>query len=407
MRAFCVIIVLLVSPSVLLYAQSFAIFQTASLAYNGISATRVGSISQATSQFDVTNKQMMARSTHIARSDVANVQLLDSNFYVQTDGGQELGSGAAATVTASIEYPAGVCTQIKFSGSSSGSVPNSGTLVSDSAAVSIPNGSTFWVRRYWTSTGGVIYGPVNGGGFTTITGDVTRVGVSGILDQTVSCDAITNNVSGFSMPLGIISTISKPSLCILGDSIAFGIGDSTSATGDKGMVARAIGPAFGYTNLAAPSDSAFAYTIRTHTGRAATYPYCSHKIIGYGANDLNGGRSLAQLETALTSVYASLGVGARAFQNTILPWDSNPAACSTPTGWETARVTFNDALKGGTYGPSKGMFDTAGAVETSTDSGAWKTTPQAWSGDCIHPSDFGAAQVATLGAIDTTRIVLP
>lgn len=386
----------------ILHAQSFAIFQVAGSTYNGISATRTGVSAQATASFDTTNKQMMARSAHIARAGISNVKIIESNFFV--DSGFEVGSGATAVIKASIEYPQGVCTQILFSGSSSGNVVNGSTLLSDGVNVSIPNGATFWVRRYWTSTGGVIYT----GNIQTITGDNLNVGVSGIADQTVSCDGITNSGSNIlSIPLAIVSPIAVPSLCFLGDSITYGIGDSTSANGDRGAVARSIGPTFGYTNLGAPSDKAQTYVAQSHAGRGATYPYCSHKIVWYGANDLNGGRTAAQLESDLTTVYGTLGTGARVFQNSILPWDSNAPTCSTVLSWEAQRLILNDALKGGSFGPSKGAFDTSGVVETSIDSGAWKTTPQAWSGDCIHPNPFGAGQIATIGAIDVSRIILP
>lgn len=383
----------------------FALFQVHSLTYSGISATRAA-VNQGS--LDTTNKQLMTRSGHFARSTITSIKIIASNFYVDLGTQLETGSGATATVTASVEYPAGVCTQLLFSASASGSISDGSTLESDVVNVSIPSGAQFWIRQFWTSTGGTIYSGFPPGGDATNMGDSLRVAVSGLTDQTVSCGTVTKNVNdSLHWPLAIISRITAPSVCIIGDSIAAGTGDDYSASGDLGSVARSIGSSFGYTNLAIPSSRADEF-VSSHTQMVKVLPFCTAGIIEYGTNDLSSGHSVAQLESDLTTIYGYFSVGSQIFQTTILPRPSTSNGCTTLGGqtlptWEANRLTFNDALKGGSFGPVSGQFDLSSAVETAVDSGFWITSPR-YSIDCIHGNQAGYLHIQSSGVIDTSRI---
>lgn len=405
-KAFIVIVVLLIS------AIPLKSWVHGSATYYGLSATRPA-VNYVTSSFDTTNKQLMARSGHFARSPISSIQIVTSNFYVDATPGiqrVETGSGATATVTASIEYPAGVCTQVLFSGVSSGSIADGNILLSDSIAVSIPSGAQFWVRQFWTSAGGAIYTFFPPGANLADMGDALRVAVSGLSDQTVSCGTVTKNVNdALHWPLGIISPMAAPSVCIIGDSIAAGSVDDYSPSGDMGSIARSIGPVFGYVNMAVPSEKAQDF-INSHTQRAKMFSYCSAGIVEHGTNDMAAaiGATAAQLEGLLTTIYGYFS-GPQVFQSTILPRPTTTDGCATLgnqtlPSWEAQRVIFNDALKTSSFGPISGNFDVASAIETSTDSGFWITSPR-YSGDCIHPNLAGNIHIPNTGAINTARII--
>lgn len=371
--------------------------------YEGLVATRAAS--NWITSFDTTNKQIMVRSTHIARDNITSLKIIASNFY--TTGGAELGSGATATVSASVEYPSGTCTQILFSGSASGSIADGSTLTADYSTVSIPNGATFWIRQFWQSSGGALYYI----SYPTITGDQLKKAVSGLADQTLTCGAITGGATGLMLPLAIIAQTTKPTICVVGDSIAWGLQGLPTTAGDNGIITPTTGPLFGYSNLSAPGEAANVFVLNS-TQRQKVFPYCSHAISNYGSNDLAASRTVAQIKTALTSIYGFFSAGVKVFQTTILPRPSTSNSCATLGGqtlqsFEANRVTLNTDLRSAAFGPNSGMFDASSIVETGLNTGFWDTSPSAYSNDCIHPNTFGYATVTSSGIIDTSRIHLP
>ena len=111
----------------------------------------------------------MGRSYHVAMDNISSLQLV-------------LIGEANASDTASIEYPAGTFTQVKFGGSATGTVPSGGILTSDSVSVTIPKGATFYVRRYHVAPTNV---GIYTGGIDIPGGDALHYGASGIADQTM------------------------------------------------------------------------------------------------------------------------------------------------------------------------------------------------------------------------------
>lgn len=387
--------------------------------YEGLIATRarvnnIGSFPG----FDTTNKQLMVRSTHVARTDITSLKIMAVNFYRSSSGGFEPGSGATATVSASVEYPATTCTRITFSSSNDGSIPDADVLLSDSTSVTIPNGATFWIRQYIRSSGGTIYDTPFPG---RITGDQFKVGVT-VTDQTMSGDTITGGDVGMHFPLGIIGPTRNPSVAIIGDSIGYGLGGSPTSIGDMGTVAPSIGPVFAYTDLSVPGERAGSTNgyVNASINRAKIYPYVSHIINELGLNDIADiPNDLPGLKTRIGSLYTQLAArapSALVFQTTLTPGVSTSDACATLGGQtsfpevEAPRTGFNDELRAATFGPPGGCFELADVIETSRNSGFWKTSPQKYSDGptaCSHLNTYGYGRLVTDGAIDTSRIHKP
>lgn len=396
--------------AILVSTQAPSYFPHGAVQYQGIAATR-GGIS-VTGTLDTTNKQMMVKTTHVARSPITSLKIVTSNFYFNPTTRVEAGSGAVASISASIEYPSGTCTQVLFSASANGSIPDINTLTSDATMLFIPTGAQFWVRQFWRSTGGIIYTA----SYPQVTGDQIKRAVSGLTDQTMSCDAITGGATGLHLPLAIIASTASPTLCLLGDSIPFGnitatTFDTPNANGDLGLLSPTLGPLFGYSNISASADTAASF-VAGNTQRVKVLPFCSHGIVEYGTNDLFAGDSAATLQANLSTIYGLFPATSKVFQTTILPRPTTSDGCATLgnqtlPSFEAARLTMNNALKGATFGPNSGTFDTSSLVETATNSGFWKTSPSLWSADCIHPSVFGYAQYPSSGIIDTARIHRP
>ena len=162
----CVLLIVLLCPS-LVYALD---------AYTGLVATRGLQMTETRS----TNRQSNSRSPHVARTALTSIQVVFPGWYINGSL-NETAPGAAITIKASVEYPAGTFTQLLFSGVTSGTVPNGGYLVSDALTVSIADGETFWVRSFLESTSLLI--AISG--LTIATGQQYEEAVSGLTDKSM------------------------------------------------------------------------------------------------------------------------------------------------------------------------------------------------------------------------------
>ena len=362
-------------------------------AYTGFVATR----GLQPDTLNATNRQAMSRSTHYTRTDVTSFKIIVPNWYINGSL-NETGSGSAMSVTGSIEYPVGVFTQVLFSGGATGSVPNNSYLISDTITVTIPTDTQFWIRLYATSTTGIIYSsaqPNTLGQF--------EMGVSGITDRTMG-GSISNLGNAFA-PVAIIGTTTKPSFLLIGDSIMYGVADSSSPNGfaDIGPYARAVGPTYGYSKLARTSDTAAKF-VSGHTNRGTLFQYATHVICNYGSNDLFvSSRTDVQLKADLATIAGystSLGTAGPTYFATIAPrtqssdsWATLGNQSQSNGTAEGYRVSVNQHLRAGLVGSR--TFNTASAVETSQDSGFWKSP--SYTADGTHPSS--AAIVLMLNEI--------
>lgn len=375
--------------------------------YTGLVATRcLAPISRNT-----TNRQLMSRSPHYARTAITSLQIMVANWFVNPASTHaEIGTGSDATVTASIEYPANTFTQVLFGGVASGTVPDVSQLLSDAVAVTIPKDALFWVRIYWVSTTGTLSVPHDLSG-TGLPGAGLEVGVSGITDKTMS-GTVTAADNEFP-PVAIIGTTSQPSVVIVGDSI--GLGDSFKetigdASGDFGVVARSIGPSYAYASLCQNGDQGEDF-VASHTNRAAIFAYASHLICEYGSNDLyTVGASAATVLATQQTIWGymtALGAEKKAYQTTITPRTTSTDSWAT-TGNQTLvsgtvearRTSLNNTLRGIPTGLTD-CFDVADAIETSRDSGIWRVTGAAngYTADGIHPNTDGSLLIPASGVI--------
>ena len=201
------------------------------------------------------NHQLMSRSAQVATDNITKLKVALQNFWV--NGGVEAGNGGSTTVTASIEYPAGTFTQLKFSGSSSGTIPSGSLLFSDYATVTIPSGATFWVREFDNNASGILLNSWQ------VSGEALNAAASGLSDQTLG-GTITNIGSYSHPPLAIVGPTSKAAVCIVGDSLGFGYNDTdTLLNGDIGLVAKSFPTTLAFANLSGNGLKASNYLANT------------------------------------------------------------------------------------------------------------------------------------------------
>ena len=375
--------------------------------YTGLVATRC----LAPTSLNTTNKQLMSRSPHYARTAITSLQIVIPNWYVLPSGAHgETGSGADASVKASIEYPANTFTQILFSAAATGTVPNGGQLISDTTTVSIPDGALFWVRIFWDGGVGGVLSIAHDLSGTGLPGAGLELAVSGLTDKTMS-GTVTAADNEFS-PVAIIGTTTRPSVVIVGDSIA--LGDSTKestgdASGDFGIVARSIGPQYAYAQYAQNGDQA-EDIVASHTNREALFAYASHLVSEYGSNDLfTNSASAATVLGLQQTIWGWMSArGGQAYQTTITPrttstdsWATTGNQAQVSSANNTRRIDLNTQIRAVPAGLS-GYFDVADAIETTRNSGVWKVTGSAngYTADGVHPNTEGSVLVRESHNVD-------
>ena len=350
-----------------------------------------------------TNTQTMAQSRHFARDAVSAIRLVASNWYVQVSGGvaSETGSGGTMTVTASVSTDLSSWTPVTWGGNSSASIADGDNAVSDDVAISLTDGQEFYVRM-WKSVAGsgrAIYCNVYS---DSTNNELFRIGTS-VTDSTDG-SAFTGTANEyFAGPTAILGITAKPAILIIGDSISYGLNDtySPSDSGDLGKFAPSIGSDFAYIMAARSSDLAQQF-LASSAKRVALATYATHVIGGHGRNDLDLGRTAAEIEADIESIAGLFSIPV--WWDTIPPRTSSTDSFATVenqtvSSTNTHRATVNDWLRAGPAALA-GAFDSCQAIENDPDNNDGKWKAGSITSDGQHPNGDGYALIASSGEID-------
>jgi hypothetical protein len=322
---------------------------------------------------------------------------------------------AAFTMKAAIEV-GGVVRPLTFNGLASVTVGQGGEVFSDPVAIELVAGDFFYVRTY-ISSGTWYPGRIawtSGMGGWTATTDLTGLSAGSIADNT--------SFTVMPSPHVIVGRSKGASVIVIGDSIGYGYGDgaggglaggvhtSVTKNGSQGFIGLACQTVGGLVNLGVSSDTAQKF-VTSHFRRGALSRFANTAICQYGRNDLSNGRTLAQVQADVITIWNKCNLrGLRTLQTTITPVSTSTAgwtttASQTASGNLTTRNSFNawlrdgapmsagaavatgtggasrcQVLQGGTVvaaasgaaHPLYAVADVGSAAETTTTSGIWK-----------------------------------
>lgn len=352
--------------------------------------------------FDSVNKQIMSSVPLQARDHIQSLRFRFGNYYVNS--GSETGSGATAGITCGIEYPTGVFTQVKFSGSASGSIPNNNELISDETIIQIPDGAEFIVHTRFTSTGGVLYNEKSNG--------ISAMTVSGGTDKTMT-GGVVDDGNGYSYsPIAVLGMTRRRTVVLVGDSHVVGRDDTPDATRDLGSLQRSIGPYFGTIVLAKSGDSANGY-VGSHTRRQAVIDaYATDLVVQLAHNDLyNSGRTPAQVKASVETILGYAPDHVRKFVTTLQPKTTSTDDWATLGNMTVDPATsnaqtYNGLVRAGSIVGADGFFDICRAIESSVDSGKQKVTGAAfgYTVDGSHLNREGQILIRDSGVVDVGLI---
>ncbi len=378
-------------------------FTTTLTPYLGYVATR-GYIAVGDNTSD---KSLMSRTFHYARTNITSLQLALPNWWINGSASSEQLIAGIATTTASIEYPAGTFTRVTFGGSATGTIPASGTLVSDPVSVSIPNGAEFWVRIFLENSHGIVFTGQGDPNF----GDAMTASTSIVSDQTMGGTVASTTGASIYMPAAIIGTTTQPSVFIVGDSRVYGNADqSDDASGDVGEVARAIGPNFAYVNAGASglrTDYLIDFLNADFPSDANMFKlasYASDVINQTAVVDVILGSTTPQVENSLTTLWALFPSHIPVYQTTMPPWTTSTdgwttLANQTPNSDDAARIGTNDFIRTTPSGLA-GYFEVANLMESSQDSGLWKVP--GYTTDGVHETTAANIDIENSGVFATS-----
>lgn len=327
----------------------------------------------------------MARSTHVAKETLSSLRIVIPAAYVYTGTVQETPAGGDLTVTASIEYPLGTLTQVKFSGVAAGTVTDGTLLISDPVAVSIPEGKTFWVRQFLS--GPYIPYQFSENPVTGSRGDAYYNSASAT-DQTMDSGAVlVEHATSLITPAAIIGTTTKRSYALIGDSRVRGYLDTQPTAQGVGEFEPNMRGA-GHLNIAYNGSKASDF-LSSNTLRSQLVGYCTDIIVGYGINDLASGVSAATIRSNIEAI-AALYPSKRAHVGTVCPRSASTdnwvtVGGQSPFAQEAERQALNASIRAGLTG-FYSFVDTAAAVEDRDTPGVWRAN---LTDDGIHANGAG------------------
>jgi lysophospholipase L1-like esterase len=344
------------------------------------------------------NKQQMSRTGHFARDHIVAVRLVLANYAVNSSG-VEVGTGGPASFTASVEYPAGVFNQARFSGEVTGIAPSASIIVSDLTKVTVPKGKRLWAKVWRADPLGIIYNSFTWFKSTATHGDAFNFSTTTVPDTTMSATATNLDANNLYVPLAIIGYTRRGSVLILGDSLPTGQNDTGDASGDVGLF-RYIGAARGYINGARPGDRAMWFKDNSVLRRSLGQ-YVSDIIVQHTINDIgSGGRSVAEVQADLTTIGNLLRADyptKRLWLATSIPQTADSTNAAPGTN-ETKRVQLND-WKRTTPDPYDGCIELADAVENSRNGGLFASGTYI-NTDGTHMTAAGYTAIAPSGFVD-------
>ncbi|WP_168218868.1 LamG domain-containing protein [Limnoglobus roseus] len=370
------------------------------------------------SQNTTASTKIMTRKAHYARDSITSLQLIYPNWRVDVSTGTlgaEVGVGNSIDVKSWVEYPVGTYTPVLFSGSATATIADFTQRLSDTTALTIPDGALFYTWTYAAPTTGnnfPYFGTTLTGNPLYYTGGGSEAAVMGTSGVPTTPGAITDNGLGKRgyWPIAILGQTAKETYFLVGDSRQQGALDVADSAYNLGGIARSIGDTRAYINVGVSADQLSSF-VTSHSMRYALSQYCTTVINEYGINGIisRGVGSIEGLQNYQKRA-TYLFNGKRYLRATYEPIDSSTDLFATLANQtfigsqNTPRINYNDWAR--TQPDSVVSLDVASALESSLDSGKWVVngTANYATADGTHANQNGSLLVKSAGVISPAAI---
>lgn len=367
--------------------------------YLGQVATRCGTMDS----FYAGAWQFCGRTVHKATEDLTRIKVIHPNWVTPSGTGADTASGDTLTLEAVIEYPLNTFTRITYNGANATVIASGSESTPDWVNINIPKGAHFGIRYYGIcgAAGGLCATSVNYVPVYATTSSSFTEGQNNVNGgSTPNLLLTTNPVFGAGgivfRPAAIIGYTTNKSFFILGDSIAAGVKDAEDHAIASGFLERKLSR--GIINFARGGENINGLVSGNRaTKRVAFAQYCSHVITNYSINDINAGRTAAQIVADLIALKTAYFANKPFYVCTLLPNTTSTDSWATDGANQTviannaARLAFNDSVLSGGVTVADGVIDVSTVAQSTYSSSAFKAfgTGMAITADGTHPNHKG------------------
>ncbi len=362
---------------------------------------------------DGSSRWMTSRSAHFMVEEGRLLRFVHGNIGRGPLSGPNGTGPNEIEIRSQLEYPRGTFHALTFKGKKSAVVPPGQTVVTDVSSAVVPKRALFWAWINISASAAPGVWPLSRTANESL-GD--RV-FEGIAENPIfDVSGREPNRSFGLTPLIILgeARVPRPSVSIVGDSLAAGHAGMADAWGGRGYVAWALRNEFAWSNFALPGDAAENFIGRFPLTAPLIEGRFTHVICALGIGDVRKGGE-QRIRANLTRVWHLMAENnMKVFQTTIT------TETESTDGWLSAtRQTLRNRnfAEGGLRHeinnwirtkppPLSGYFDVAAALETSLDSGIWNAPGgRAVTNDGVHLNPIGtalAAQRVDVGLLTAT-----
>jgi lysophospholipase L1-like esterase len=199
-------------------------------------------------------------------------------------------------------------------------------------------------------------------------------------------------------PLMLVGLPEKPtpSVCIWGDSNAWGTGQGNDGLGNGSWIERGLFSVNGYpvpyVNISRSGDTIQGAEKQFSPYKRSVLPYVSHVICALGTNDVGGGtRTLADMQASAALQWAACrSAGCKVYQSLLTPHTADATNAALFAGYSPGglRDQFNAWIKTQVGTAIDGYLD-ANTVLENGSTGFWANA--SYTADGLHLSPTGAA----------------
>lgn len=344
-----------------------------------------------------------SRFAYKVQQSADNVRFVYTNWYNSSYKATQYCTDYANSATITVQalvFPPGSSTGIPVTvgGSTSWTITGGNWVQTDPIAISVTAGQSFDVQTY---VSGTQWYPtlISGGGF--VAGNQATSGSS----------KLGSSSSVLYTPAIVTGKRTTPAVVVMGDSIAYNSAQGVSF----GYLEKGLDGHYGLINTSSPGDRLYWYLGGRRSFSQFADNAATTAIVEYCRNDLGDGRTVAQMQANLITLWTTRkNAGQRVIQTTITPhttstdsWTTTGNQTVANASVETNRVNLNTWIRGGapmisgsavavgTSGallagqaghPLYGYFEITDNVETARNSGIWKAN---YTTDGLHPSTTG------------------
>jgi hypothetical protein len=216
----------------------------------------------------------------------------------------------------------------------------------------------------------------------------------------MSGTAMSSTGVASSFPYAVLGLTHADAYGLIGDSRTYGRNDTYDTTYEIGELCRAVGQLNGYVNVSRRTMSIRQFLASSSLRMELINKYCTRVICNLAVNDLyNEGKSVAQIEALLGSLWSAAPNGMIVYQTTITPyttgaWTAADGSDQTgPSGFPID--VLNGWLRAGGL-PVRALIDHAQAVQLSGNAAKWHPS---WTSDGLHAIQAGMIAIRDSGII--------